>query len=384
MNPNTRTFRTAAVTAAIAALVLCFPLALLIVAGLLLHRWTGGRALSTMDFPDRLLTAAVATLPDRRRDWGVAMIAELAGIEGRRARWQFASSSAAAALWLAPIGRWPVLAPVTAVVVAGGVTAGWATGAAVPGLGVFAASFAGIIGVMVMLAIAYSRRVRMPAPVATLLLGGAVAAAVTMTVTFMVRQPTAAEHLSIFGGIFLAAVLAGGLWIAVAAPRTNRLAPYLGIGVALVYAAGYLTLLRAGYHPQLEPGTQQTMQLLAIMWLVSGSAIVFPLASFAAASAGRSFRSGVYVGVWAISTSAALAYAVFLYEALRRYTIRPGLLLDGEPGPVGQNLGNALFWVLGAIIVIGLPSALVGAGLGALTRGQKAHVVPDAAPRWAE
>jgi hypothetical protein len=79
------------------------------------------------------------------------------------------------------------------------------------------------------------------------------------------------------------------------------------------------------------------MQVLAIMWLVSGSAIVFPRAAFAAAAAGRSFRSGVYVGLWALSTSATLAFTVFLYEALRRYTTRRGLLLDGDPGPVGQT-----------------------------------------------
>ncbi|MFG2005118.1 hypothetical protein ACGFNU_38835 [Spirillospora sp. NPDC048911] len=42
--------------------------------------------------PERLLAAAVAALPERRREWGRAMLAELAGIETRSARWRFAFS----------------------------------------------------------------------------------------------------------------------------------------------------------------------------------------------------------------------------------------------------------------------------------------------------
>ena len=36
-----------------------------------------GTRLSTMDWPARILAAAVATLPEQRRDWGAAMTAEL-------------------------------------------------------------------------------------------------------------------------------------------------------------------------------------------------------------------------------------------------------------------------------------------------------------------
>ena len=63
-----------------------------------------GSRTSTLDSPGRLLAAAVAALPVRRRDWGRAMIAELAEVHGPSARWRFALSCARATLWLPPAG----------------------------------------------------------------------------------------------------------------------------------------------------------------------------------------------------------------------------------------------------------------------------------------
>jgi hypothetical protein len=116
--------------------------------------------MSAMDVPGRVLAAAVAALPVRRRDWGRAMTAELAGIQGRSARWRFALSSAWAALRLPPLGGWPGLALGTGVVVAA--VAGRAAGAAVPGLKVFAVTFTGLVAAMVVLAVARSPRPRLP------------------------------------------------------------------------------------------------------------------------------------------------------------------------------------------------------------------------------
>ena len=123
------------------------------------HWWPGtGSHMSPMDLPGRVLAAAVAALPERRREWGRAMTAGLAEVQGRSARWRFAISSARAALWLPPAGGWPVLTLMTAVVAVA--AAGPAVGAAVPGLRVFAASFTGLLGAMVVLAVARSRRPR--------------------------------------------------------------------------------------------------------------------------------------------------------------------------------------------------------------------------------
>jgi hypothetical protein len=99
----------------------------------------------------------------------MAMHAELAEVQGRAARWQFALSSARAVLRLPPLGGWPALALVTGVVAAAAAAAAPAVEAAVPGLGVFAVSFVGLVGAMAVLAVARSRRMRLPVPAATVL-----------------------------------------------------------------------------------------------------------------------------------------------------------------------------------------------------------------------
>jgi len=66
----------------------------------------------------------VATLPDHRRAWGMAMHAELAEVRGRSARWRFALSSARAVPRLPPLGGWPVLALMTGVAAAAVAAAG--------------------------------------------------------------------------------------------------------------------------------------------------------------------------------------------------------------------------------------------------------------------
>jgi hypothetical protein len=89
------------------------------------YSWSAaGSRMSAMDPPGRLLAAVVAALPERRGEWGRAMTAELAEVEGRSARWRFVLSCARAALWLRPAGGWPVLALVAGVVVASVAAAG--------------------------------------------------------------------------------------------------------------------------------------------------------------------------------------------------------------------------------------------------------------------
>jgi hypothetical protein len=83
------------------------------------HLWTWAASHTpAVDLPGRLLTAAVAVLPARRREWGRAMTAELAEVRGRSARWWFALSTARATLWSPPAHGWPVLALVIGVVLA--------------------------------------------------------------------------------------------------------------------------------------------------------------------------------------------------------------------------------------------------------------------------
>jgi hypothetical protein len=234
---------------------------------------------------------------------------------------------------------------------------------------VFAVSFVGLVGAMVVLAVARSRRMRLPVPAPTLLVTGGVAAAITMTVIFLLRDPAAARYLPPANAVFLAAVLAGCLWIAVAAPRSlssNRLAPHLGVAAAVVLVVGQLLLMRAAsYEPRIESQGQQLVDLLAALWFWFGPVAVFFIPAFAAGSAGRSFRAGLQAGIWAGIAAVSLTYALWLHEALRLYAINGGLLWFGDGAPEGENLGAALFWTLRFAPLLGLPFAVIGAAIGA-------------------
>jgi hypothetical protein len=310
------------------ALLLAVPATLwAIAARLVVHHWWSrhGIHLAGTDMPGRLLAAAMAVLPVHRREWGAAMTAELAEVHGRHARWRFALSAARTAVWAPRSGAWPVPAP-------------------------------------------------------ALLVGGGVAVAITVTVIFLRRDPTAAEYLSPLGTGFLTAILVGCLWIAVVTSRslgTRRLAPYVGAGVALVYVAGLLLLIRAAYNPLIEagvgdpatmPAQQQQASGLALLWLTVGLAVACFLAALMAGLIDRSFRAGLLAGIWAGILILPLAYAVWLHEALRLYPVNGGLLFFGDGAPEGENLSAALTWVLGVPPALGLPFGAIGAGLGARIR----------------
>jgi hypothetical protein len=328
------------------------------------HWWAGaGSRESDVDLPGRLLAAAVARLPERRREWGGAMTGELAEVRGRSARWRFALSSARAALWLPPAGGRAALALVTAVVVAAAAAAGPAAGAAAPGLAVFAVTFTALVGAMVLLAVTRAGRLRLPVPAPTVLVAGAVAASIAVTVVFLRREPAAAPYLSPPAAVYLAAVLAGCLWVAVAAPRwlgAGRLAPHLGAAGAVVFAGWFLLAIRTD-------GTQPPPLLALVFGLVLMAVpiAVFAVPAFVAGRAGRSLRSGLQAAVWTLAAAVPASYAVWLPEALRRHAI-DGRTLDGElVAPVGANLPEAVIFCLGIFPVLGLTVGVIGAGLGA-------------------
>jgi hypothetical protein len=370
------------------------PTAIYVVAALLvLHFWRAGPGarLSAMDPPGRALAAAVATLPEHRRDWGAAMLAELAGVRGRSARWRFALSCAAAALWLPRIAAWPVLALLAAVAAAAVAAAGPAVGAAVPELGVFAVSFVGVVGALTLVAVSRSRRVRITTPAPTILVLAGVAAAIAMIVVFLRREPSAAGYLPPSAAVFLAAVLAGCLWFAIISPRSlaiSRLAPYLGAGAALVYVVGMLLLSRIvtdpRLNPPLPPGEDTSLQdivgLLGIFILLSWGPVLFFIPAAWAAMAGQSFRAGLQAGAWTIIAYLPLMLALWLHESLHVYAIGGGLLLDGVGsdgsggvGRLGTNFGNVLFWCLGWVPVVGLALAVIGAAAGARLAQAPSH-----------
>jgi hypothetical protein len=305
------------------------------------------------DAPGRLLAAAVAALPERRRDWGAAMLGELAEVRGRSARWRFALSSVRATLALTSAGGW--LAP--ALVLAGAAAVRPVVGSAAPGLTVFAAAFTGLAGAVVVLAVARGRRPRLSGP--ALLVGAAVAAAIGATVWFLRQEPAAATYLSAPAAVYLALVLAGCLWVAVG-PGAGGRAAHLGVAAAVVFAGWFLLVLRTD---GVEPAPWLVPVLGFVLIAVPAAAFVVP--AFLAARAGRSVRSGRPAAVWTMAAMMPLTLAVWLPEALRRHAV-DGRTLDGElVAPVGVNLPDALVFCLGIFPVLGLLLATVGAAFGA-------------------
>src|SRR5262245_1526024 len=178
-----------------------------IAARLLWRAWWAGAAagLSARDGPATLLAAALAALPDDRRDWGPAMAAELAQVEGRSARWCFAAGCARAALF-PPHGNRVSL---VAVLAAAAATTAWlAVGHALPAMQVFAVAFVGLAGALATLAAARSRAVSRSVPRPTIMAVGVagVAACIAVTAYFLIHHPTAAEDFPPTTAVGFAAV----------------------------------------------------------------------------------------------------------------------------------------------------------------------------------
>jgi hypothetical protein len=216
----------------------------------------------------------------------------------------------------------------------------------------------------VVLAVARSYRPRLPAPalVPVVVVGAAVAASIVVTVLFLRRDPAAARYLPVPAAVYLAAALAGCLWIAVTRPGrlgTDRLAAHAGAAAAVVFAAWTLLLHR------LEP-LQPALPLAVPLVLTPFAAFVVP--AFAAGRAGRSVRSGLRAAAWTVTAAMPLTYAVWLPEAQHRHAI-DGRTLDGElVGPVGLNLEGAVLFAFGIFPLFGLAFGLAGAALGARNR----------------
>jgi hypothetical protein len=331
-----------------------------IAARLLWRAWWARHAASlhALDGPARLLAAAVATLPAERRDWGAAMAAELAHVEGRSARWWFAAGCARAALFPPCVNRGSVLV-VGGLSAAAVMTCGLAVGRALPAMQVFAVAFTGLAGGLSTLAVARSGRLYPGGESPVLACGGlaAVAACVAVTAHFLIRNPAAAEHLPPSTAVVLAVVLAGGLGLALIPPHglaTSRVARGLGAGGAVTLGLGFFATSRLTVHTNGGP----------FIWVIFAPPVIFFAASAAAGATGRSFRAGLQTVAWTALAGTLVVYAITVPEALHRYAIDGRTLGDGETGyPIGVNLADAV-WGLVVIPILGLPFGVIGAAVG--------------------
>jgi hypothetical protein len=95
-----------------------------------------------------------------------------------------------------------------------------------------------------------------------------------------------------------------------------------------------------------------------------GHAGVFFVPALVAGWIGRSFRSGLQAGIWAVVATLPLNYAVWLHEALGLYATHGGLLWFGDGAPEGENLSLVVSWGLRIIPLVGIPFAVIGAAIG--------------------
>jgi hypothetical protein len=114
--------------------------------------------------------------------------------------------------------------------------------------------------------------------------------------------------------------------------------------------------------------------LLAAVFL--GPAALFSFPALLAAKADRSFRSGLQAGAWTAITFLPLTYALWLYEGLRIYPITGELVFAVDPGPIGVNLADAVFWCLQYAPLVGIPCAVFGAAVAAYKPALRIPVNP--------
>ncbi|MGW6903561.1 hypothetical protein [Streptomyces sp. NPDC054940] len=310
----------------------------------------------TRDGPERLLGWAAGLLPQARRDWGAAMVAELAEVRGPVARVRFAAGCARAALFPPSAGRGPLLAG--AMTVAAAPTAGLAVGHALPAMQVFTVTFLVLVGALTALALSRPRhRPLRPAsgPVITVAGLAGVAAAITLAAYVLVQDQPAERTLGAYYAVILAAFLACCLWLILAPPRaltTSRLARRTGLAAAGLLGVCFVWSARSG-------------DVMATFVFLPPVVISF-LGSAVAAAARRSFRAGVQTTVWTTLTGTLLVFACWLVEAVRLHRAEGALLLDGETlYPVGTNVTDAVFWVLVFVPAWGLlPFGVMGAAVG--------------------
>ena len=270
---------------------------------------------TTPDSPARLLAAAIATLPEDRRDWGAAMTAELAQVPTRPGRWRFALGCARVAIFLPRSNRGPVVA--AAVFGAAGVgVAGLTLGEVVPPMRVFTMTFVGLIGAAaaVTLARARPRARRTSGPLVMTAGIAGVTACIAATWSYVDRHPAAALYLHPGDAILLAAILVGALWLVAAPPPAltgDPLGRRIAAGVTLLLAVGLLVTAR--FDPRGHDEGIFGYLFLAPLVAICATALVM-------AAVRRSAWAGVRAAVWTALLVSLAFYAISVSEAARIYT----------------------------------------------------------------
>ena len=286
-------------------------LAVLVAAGLLLVRLGDGKGVG--DVPARVVTAATHRLPAHRREWGQAMVAELAQIRGRVRRWRFAAGVLHVALFPPPRHPRRVLA-VAGIGLLVSAAATVVAGVTVPGLSVFAAVLGLLLGGY---ATIVASRSQLPRPsmvrviVAVVALAGLVAAVAIVLRIGAVHPTATVDHTHHVFSILFALVLTGYLALALTPPQLGdptdtglwwALCAALAAGAVWISVAVTTPVEAEGILPVLEQPVAAAAALAA---------------SIGAAATTRSLPAGVRAGLLTAILAAPIRFAVDLAGMLQ-------------------------------------------------------------------
>lgn len=369
--------------------VLAVLLAALAIGLLLRIGWIRAREYrSGRDGPELLLDIAVGGLPEERRDWGAAMMAELAQIPDPAVRWRFALGCASVAI-APPVKSGLPVALTAAASAAAAVATSLAMERAVPGLRVFAVTLVALVGALATVTAARPRRPSLAAPGVAVLLG--VAGCIATTLYVVTKYPIAARDPSHIVSVAFALLLAGYLWLALTPPRalaTHRCAGRLGVVTAL---AMHL-VIGLGAPAIYASSTSDLAWFCGFIYGFGVVTILVVTCSALAARIGRSGRAGVVAALWAGMVSALLVFPVFLLSQLHGEFnfgayLRSNWRHGGMPeldAYLTRYVGEELASCIVALVLfpaMAVLLGLIGAAIGCATRRIPAPASRSESPR---
>jgi hypothetical protein len=332
-----------------------------------------------IDVPARIVAAAAGRLPEDRRDWGRAMVAELTQIQGQSRRWRFAVGVVRVAAF--PPSRSRVRVLIVALVgVMAAVAATVVTDATVPSLSVFVAALGLLLSGYATIVTTRSPRPRLTAPyvIVGLVAVAGVSATIATVVVVGMAYPTATVDRTHVLSVLFALVLVGYLVFALARPRfPTPIVLWWAIGGALVSGTVWVVSALTTAAPT-----------VGVITLISpvGAAATLGVSVCASASA-RNSGAGVRAGLLTAVLGAPILFAVDMFELLRvpQFTLTDPYDVaafphSGYPDVASYVLSDAIGGhIIGGLILypivlvaVAALGAIIGAGITHVANGRTA------------
>ena len=315
------------------------------------------------DLATRIVTAATHRLPAERRDWGRAMLAELAHIDRPARRWRFAAGVVRVAL-LPPAADPHQVVGVAALGSLITAVAFLATSRAVPSLTVFITVLSLTLCAYATLTVARTARTHRGRP--HLIVGGVVLTGVGAAVVSLVRiaatHPGATTDHSHVYSVLCAVILSGYVAAALRTQRANvRPNTVLWWGLAGGLAGGGISVTLAVASPDTTSGIVALLSPIGV-----GATVV---AAIGAALTSRNRATGIRAGVLTAILSALIRFTIDLTTLADapQYALTGSGLPGGASHVISDAIGGAILGGLVlyplALCVVALVGATIGTGL---------------------